>query len=81
MSTMGGATMARPKKRKEAKPAQAPETPGPRQVILSVRGTPEWRGWLTRLAEHNRVKMADAIDHALVAWARQTGFTEPPPKR
>ena len=75
----GVATMARPKKQ-ASKPAPA-EVPSPRGMILSVRGTPEWRDWLNRLAEHNRVKVADAIDHAVVAWARQTGFTEPPPKR
>lgn len=79
--TSGVATMARPKKRKEASPGPKAEGPGPRQMILSVRGTPEWRDWLNRLAEHNRVKTADAIDHALVAWARATGFIEPPPKR
>jgi hypothetical protein len=79
IDTPGVATMARPKKRKEAPPKAAGQ--GPRQVILSVRGSAEWRDWLNRLAKHNRVKSADAIDHALVMWARATGFLEPPPER
>jgi hypothetical protein len=74
----GAATMARPKKRREAPKAGGQ---GPRQVILSVRGSAEWRDWLNELARYNRVKTADAIDHALVAWARQTGFKKPPPPR
>ena len=49
--------------------------------VFSIRGSQEWRDWVGRLADHNRLKVADVIDRALVAYARQEGFTEPAPRR
>ncbi len=49
--------------------------------VLSIRGSIEWRDWIGRLGDHSRLKVADVIDRALVAYAKQEGFTEPPPKR
>jgi hypothetical protein len=67
--------------RKTAKMGRPPSAAGPKYNVLSIRGTAEWRDWLNRLADHCRLKSADVIDRALIVYAKQEGFTEPPPKR
>jgi len=54
---------------------------GPKGNVLSIRGSEAWRDWVGRLADHNRLKGADVIDGALVAFAKQEGFNEPAPRR
>jgi|GEM_PF-1192536 len=54
---------------------------GPKYNVLSIRGSTEWRDWLNRLSDHCRLKSADVVDRALIVYAKQEGFTEPPPKR
>ena len=54
---------------------------GPKGNVLSIRGSTEWREWLGRLADHSRLKVADVIDRALLAYAKQEGFSEPAPRR
>jgi hypothetical protein len=49
--------------------------------VLSIRGSNEWRDWVGRLADHSRLKVADVIDRALLAYAKQEGFTEVAPRR
>ena len=58
-----------------------PMAEGVKHNVLSIRGTTEWRDWLNRLADHCRLKTADVIDHAIIAYAKQQGFKEQPPKR
>lgn len=53
----------------------------PKGNVLSIRGSGEWRDWVGRLADHNRLKVADVIDRALLAYAKQEGFNEPAPRR
>lgn len=66
-----------PKRR--GRPKSAAE--GPKGNVLSIRGSGEWRDWVGRLADHNRLKVADVIDRALLAYAKQEGFNEPAPRR
>ncbi len=54
---------------------------GPKGNVLSIRGSEAWRVWVGRLADHGRLKVADVIDRALIAYARQEGFDEPAPRR
>ncbi len=68
---------AAPKRR--GRPKSAAE--GPKGNVLSIRGSGEWRDWVGRLADHNRLKVADVIDRALLAYAKQEGFNEPAPRR
>jgi len=52
----------------------------PRDMVVGMRGSPEWKGWLDRLADHCRLNKVDVIDLALVDYAQKMGF-EAPPKR
>ena len=54
---------------------------GPKGNVFSIRGSEEWRAWVGRLADHDRLKVADVIDKALVAYAKEQGFDEPAPRR
>ena len=51
-----------------------------RADVVSMRGTPEWRQWLNRLAEHCRNTPSATIDRALAELARREGFEGPPPR-
>src|SRR3954466_3514925 len=68
-----GEAAATPKRR--GRPKSSAE--GPKGNVLSIRGSEEWRDWVGRLADHSRLKVADVIDRALLAYAKQEGFTEP----
>ena len=68
---------AAPKRR--GRPKASGESP--KGNVLSVRGSQDWRAWVGRLADHSRLKVADVIDRALLAYAKQEGFDEPAPRR
>jgi hypothetical protein len=61
-----------------AKPGSKPKDGRPLPNIISMRGSPEWRAWLTRLAEKCRATPSALIDRALAELARREGFEEPP---
>jgi hypothetical protein len=47
-----------------------------------IRGTPDWKAWVEELAEFDRApSLNDLIDRAVVAYARDIKFGQPPPKR
>ena len=71
------AETAAPKRR--GRPKASAE--GPKSNVVSIRGSVEWRAWVGRLADHSRLKVADVIDRALLAYAKQEGFNEPAPRR
>ena len=50
-------------------------------VILTMRGSGEWKEWLQRLGKHCRLKTAVLIEQSLMEYAEKRGFTEPPPER
>ena len=52
-----------------------------RPVILTMRGTEAWKAWIDRLARHCRLTTSTVIDQALVRYAEEVGFEEPPPQR
>jgi hypothetical protein len=49
--------------------------------MLTIRGTPEWRAWLDRAAKFCRINTSSLVDVAVTKYAREQGFTEPPPDR
>jgi len=71
------------KKRKAARPVDeaVPAVPAPSSVIVSIRVATDYRDWLNRLADHERINTSDLIDRAITRYAREVGFKEMPPKR
>jgi hypothetical protein len=63
------------------KPGPKPTEGVGRTVVTNIRSTPAWREWLVELAEFQRLTVADVIDQAVVAYARQAKFPKPIPKR
>ncbi len=67
-------------------PATTAETRGPsgrrprrvRSEIISLRATPDFKDWLSRFAAHLRKDTVDAIDEAILRYARAEGFDLPP---
>ncbi len=72
---MGVATMAK----KQA--GKKPEVPGPRRTVLTIKGTDEWAEWLAGLGEFLRTPTSTVVDHALVKYAKEVGYTAEAPKR
>ena len=48
---------------------------------LTVRMTPQFREWLDKAARHSRLNVSGFIEFAVIAYAKQQGFDETPPKR
>jgi hypothetical protein len=59
----------------------AKKRPAPRDVVFSLRGSPEWKKWVDLLAKHCRTDVAKLIDSALVDYARTHGFDRQAPER
>jgi hypothetical protein len=73
-STVGIATVGRPKKT-----SRRPDAPSPKTIGYRVSG--EYGQWLEALADHYRTTCAGIIDRALAEWAEAQGYPETPPKR
>lgn len=69
------ATMSPPKKRPKPAANQV------NRVIASFRGTEDFREWIQGFAASQRLNVSFLIEHALVAYAEQLGYKEPPPER
>jgi hypothetical protein len=46
-----------------------------------MRGSPEWKAWLEKLARFDRSSVSDVADRAIAAYARTIGFPDEPPPR
>lgn len=75
---MGLGTMARPKVKAKS---QSEPASGPRPTALTIKGSLDWRAWVDRGAEHCRTDVAKLVDATLVAYLKDRGFSEDPPKR
>jgi hypothetical protein len=53
----------------------------PRPIVLAIRGRPEWREWVDRLAAADRTSLNELVDRSLARYAREIGFREAPPER
>ncbi len=67
------------KKKPTTKPREASAVP--RQTVLTIKGTPEWKAWLDELGDHVRMPASTIVDQALVKYARDMGFAKDAPKR
>jgi len=65
------------------KKAQGPKKPSkaPQGVAVAIKGSPEWKEWVERLADHCRCDVSALVDQALTEHARRNGFAEVPPRR
>jgi hypothetical protein len=48
---------------------------------LSVQASEAWIAWVEEAADHCRTDVSKFVDAALAAYAREQGFSKPPPKR
>ncbi|MDR3635121.1 MAG: hypothetical protein P4L84_15055 [Isosphaeraceae bacterium] len=45
---------------------------------MALKGALEWKAWLDDFAGHCRLGLADTIEQALLSYAKERGFREPP---
>jgi hypothetical protein len=76
----------KPKKSK-GRPGPKPDPTRVREAVTNIRSSDAWKGWAKRLAEFDAesrrsdANISEAIDRALVLYAREMGFPEVAPKR
>lgn len=51
------------------------------QVVVALKASPEYGSWLAELAEHQRTRVAELVDQAIVHYAKTIGFEKPAPAR
>jgi hypothetical protein len=64
----------------KSRQGRQPGSKRPAPNAISIRGTPEWRAWVGRLAERYRARPATLIDMLLTERAERDGFEKPPPR-
>lgn len=52
-----------------------------RQTVISIKGTAEFRDWLARLADSERITVVQLLEKAVVEYAERKGYGEPAPRR
>lgn len=57
------------------------KTSDSRSIVVSMKGTPEFRDWLNELAEFDRSTAVQIMEKGAVLYAKQVGFEKPAPKR
>jgi hypothetical protein len=69
-------------KKKKAKPGPKPDPARVRAVATLIRSTRAWKDAVEAFAEWDRTSsVADLIDKAIVAYARERRYDKPFPKR
>jgi hypothetical protein len=63
------------------KTAPALESADTRAIVVSMKGTVEFRDWLNELADFDRSTAVQVMEKGAVAYAKQVGFPKPAPKR
>ena len=64
-----------------AKKAKRPANEDTRTIVLSMKGTDEFRGWLNELALHCHTTAVNVMELALVEYARRVKFPKNAPRR
>lgn len=54
---------------------------GRRPVVLTIKGSPTWKAWLLKAAEHHGVSTAELVERALASYVGEGGFDEQAPPR
>jgi hypothetical protein len=73
---MGTGVMARKKAEAERKPAA--DRLG---IVVTLKGSPEWKAWVDELATFDRSSVAALIDRALAHYGKAIGFRKEAPER
>ncbi len=60
------------------KPGRPRRTGPARETVVALKGSPEWKDWLDRFAEHCRLGLADTIEQSLLCYAKEREFRGPP---
>jgi hypothetical protein len=79
---MGTSSMAT--KNKPAAAAKASKVVAKKKglaIVVTLKGSPEWKAWVEKLAYQCRTDTSKVIDMALVEFAKNHGFTEEAPRR
>jgi hypothetical protein len=50
-------------------------------VVVTLKGSPEWKAWLDELSDQFRTDNSKVIDLALVEFAKAHGFKREAPRR
>jgi hypothetical protein len=85
--SVGTLPVARKRSETPDSPEPSEEPKGARPIAIQVRGWPEWKGWVERLAAHASRKLGVPVSLnalvglALAHYAKSLGFKEPPPER
>ena len=67
--------MAEPNRRRPGRPRRVGP---PRETVVALKGSPEWKAWLDGFAGHCRLGISDTIEQSLLCYARERGFEQPP---
>ena len=73
MQLPGASVMAR---KKPDKPAPAPSDD--RVAVIVLKGTPEYREWLSIISKDSLIPVASIVRDALAKWAVSRGYGPPP---
>ena len=52
-----------------------------RAIVVSMKGTAEFRDWLNELAEFDRMTAVQVMEKGAILYAQKVGFLKPAPKR
>jgi hypothetical protein len=67
--------MAEPERRRPGRPRCAGP---PRETVVALKGSPEWKAWLDGFAGHCRLGLADTIEQSLDHYALGRRYRRPP---
>jgi hypothetical protein len=75
--------MARPKRAAAGrKPAAGEKSAADRLgIVVTLKGSPEWKAWVDELATFDRSSVAALIDRALAHYGKAIGFRKEAPSR
>ena len=63
---------------KRRKPGRPKRVGPPRETVVALKGSLEWKSWLDEFAGHCRLGLADTIEQSLLCYAGARGFSLPP---
>ncbi len=65
----------------ESRPAAGAGDRAAPQVVTALKGSAQYAAWVGELSDHQRLRVAELVDQALVHYAKHVGFEKPAPPR
>jgi hypothetical protein len=62
--------------KKKAKPKPKPSLE--RLSVLNLKGSPEYREWLSEISYESRIAVSVIVRDAVAKWAEERGYSQPP---